>query len=53
MYSLFRLLPVKRLAFEQAPTLGLAWLIAEWFYKFLSFTLNALHSWRHGSYSML
>jgi hypothetical protein len=40
MYTLFRLLPVKQLAYEQAPALALAWLIAELFYKFHSFTLE-------------
>jgi hypothetical protein len=40
MYTLFRLLPLKRLACEQAPALALAWLIAEFFYKFHSFTLE-------------
>ena len=40
MYTLFRLLPVKRLAYEQAPALAIAWLIAELFYKFHSFTLE-------------
>lgn len=42
MYTLFRLLPVKRLAFQQAPALMLAGLIAEWFYKFHSFTLECI-----------
>jgi hypothetical protein len=40
MYTLIRLLPLKRLAFEQMPALALAWLIAELFYKFHSFTLE-------------
>lgn len=40
MYTLFRLLSVKRLALEQVPALGLAWVIAEFFYKFHSFTLE-------------
>ncbi len=40
MYTLIRLLPIKRLAFEQVPALALAWLIAELFYKFHSFTLE-------------
>ncbi|MDH5548246.1 MAG: hypothetical protein OEZ43_21965 [Gammaproteobacteria bacterium] len=40
MYTLYRLLPAKRLAYEQAPALVLAWLIAEMFYKFHSFTLE-------------
>jgi hypothetical protein len=34
MYILLQLLPVERLAYEQAPALGLAWIIAELFYKF-------------------
>ncbi len=40
MYTLFRMLPLKRLAYEQAPALTLSWLIAELFYKFHSFTLE-------------
>ncbi len=40
MYTLFRLLPVKQLAYEQVPALALAWIIAELFYKFHSFTLE-------------
>ena len=40
MYTLFRLLPVKRLAYEQIPALTFAWIIAELFYKFHSFTLE-------------
>jgi hypothetical protein len=40
MYTLLRLLPVERLAYEQAPTLTLAWIIAELFFKFHSFTLE-------------
>ena len=42
MYTLIRMLPVKRLLSEQMPALGLAWLIAEVFYKFKSFTLECL-----------
>lgn len=42
MYTLVRLLPVKRLTYEQLPAIGLAWLIAEMFYKFHSFTLELL-----------
>jgi hypothetical protein len=41
MYTLIRLLPFKRLALEQVPTFASAWLIAESFYKFHSFTLEA------------
>lgn len=40
MYSLFRLLPLRRLLSEQLPVLLLAWAIAEMFYKFKSFTLE-------------
>ena len=40
MYTLFRQLSLKRLAFEQVPALTLAWVIAELFYRFHSFTLE-------------
>lgn len=40
MYTLLQLLPVRRLTYEQAPALGLAWIIAELFYKFHSFSLE-------------
>ena len=40
MYTLFRLLPFKRIALEQVPAFGVAWLIAEFFFKFGSFTLE-------------
>lgn len=40
MYTLLHLLPVKRLAYEQMPALTFAWIIAELFYKFHSFTLE-------------
>ena len=40
MYTLLSILPVKRLAYEQVPALALAWIIAELFYKFHSFTLE-------------
>ena len=40
MYTLIRLLPSKRLVYEQLPSLTIAWLIAEAFYKFKSFTLE-------------
>ena len=40
MFTLLRLLPLKRVAFEQIPTLAAAWLVAELFYKFHSFTLE-------------
>jgi hypothetical protein len=39
---LVRLLSVKRLTYEELPAIGLAWLIAETFYKFHSFTLECL-----------
>ena len=40
MYTLVRLVPWRRLALEQAPALVLAWVIAESFYRFHSFTLE-------------
>jgi hypothetical protein len=40
MYTLFRVLPIKRIASEQAPALAIAWICAELFYKFHSFTLE-------------
>lgn len=40
MYTLFSLLSFKQLTYEQAPSLTLAWLVAEFFYKFHSFTLE-------------
>lgn len=40
MYTLLSLIPVKRLAYEQGPALIFAWIIAELFYKFHSFTLE-------------
>lgn len=40
MYTLIRLLPKKRLLTEQMPALALAWVSAELFYKFHSFTLE-------------
>jgi hypothetical protein len=40
MYTLFRMLSIKRLASEQLPALAFAWVIAELFYKFHSFTLE-------------
>ena len=42
MYTLIRLIPVKRLLLEQAPALGVSFVIAEAFYKFHSFTLECL-----------
>ncbi|MBM3265341.1 MAG: hypothetical protein FJY97_18225 [candidate division Zixibacteria bacterium] len=40
MYTLLSLLPVKRIAYEQAPAIAVAWIVAEVFYKFHSFTLE-------------
>jgi hypothetical protein len=40
MYTLLHLLPVKRLAYEQVPALTFAWIVAELFFKFHSFTLE-------------
>lgn len=40
MYTLLRLLPERRLACEQVPALAGAWVIAELFFKFHSFTLE-------------
>lgn len=40
MFTLIRLLPVQRLLTEQLPALLAAWVIAELFYKFKSFTLE-------------
>lgn len=40
MYTLFKTLTVKQLVYEQAPTLVIAWIVAELFYKFHSFTLE-------------
>ena len=40
MYTLFRSLPLNRVLSEQAPAVGSAWLIAEFFFKFHSFTLE-------------
>ena len=42
MYSLVRILPVARLLREQVPAFLLAFVIAELFYKFHSFTLETL-----------
>jgi hypothetical protein len=41
MYTLFRLLPVRRVVYEQVPPFTLAWIIAELFFKFHSFTLES------------
>lgn len=40
MYTLLQSLTYRRLFTEQLPTLLLAWLIAELFFKFHSFTLE-------------
>jgi hypothetical protein len=42
MYSLFRLLPWHRLLQEQLPAFAIAFIIAEIFYKFHSFSLETL-----------
>ena len=40
MYTLLKSISWKRVGTEQIPALGGAWLIAETFYKFHSFTLE-------------
>jgi hypothetical protein len=40
MFSLLTSLPIRRLLLEQLPSMSLAWLIAEFFYKFHSFSLE-------------
>jgi hypothetical protein len=40
MFTLLKMLPVRRLMGEQLPSLALAWLIAELFYTFHSFSLE-------------
>ena len=40
MYTLIRSLSVKQLLLEQTPAILTAWLIAETFYKFHSFTME-------------
>lgn len=40
MYTLLRSLPLRQLWLEQLPALSLAWVIAEVFYKFKSFSLE-------------
>lgn len=42
MYALVRSLPVRRLLAEQVPVLAFAFVVAELFYKFRSFTLECL-----------
>ncbi|MGA0611704.1 hypothetical protein [Caldimonas sp. KR1-144] len=40
MFTLCRLLPMRRLLGDQLPALALSWLLAELFYKFHSFSLE-------------
>jgi len=40
MFTLLRILSIKRVLIEQAPALAAAWLVAELFYKFHSFSLE-------------
>jgi hypothetical protein len=40
MFTLLRMLSVRRLLVEQLPALAAAWLVAELFYKFHSFSLE-------------
>lgn len=40
MFTLLRMLPLRRLLIEQFPSIAAAWLIAELFYKFHSFSLE-------------
>lgn len=40
MFTLLRTLPTRQLVIEQLPALAGAWLIAEFFYKFHSFSLE-------------
>lgn len=42
MFSLLRILTIRQLASEQLPALAGSWLIAEFFYKFHSFSLECL-----------
>ncbi len=42
MYTLARLVEVRGLMFEQAPVVFIAFVIAELFYKFHSFTLECI-----------
>ena len=41
MYTLLSMLPWRRIAYEQGPAFLIAWIIAELFYKFHSFSLEA------------
>ncbi len=40
MFTLLKMLPMNRLLGEQLPALAVAWLLAELFYKFQSFSLE-------------
>ncbi|MBI5721699.1 MAG: hypothetical protein HZC37_28835 [Burkholderiales bacterium] len=40
MFTLLRLLPLRRVLIEQLPALAAAWLLAELFFRFHSFTLE-------------
>lgn len=40
MFTLLRLLPARQLWIEQLPAMAAAWLVAELFYKFHSFSLE-------------
>jgi hypothetical protein len=42
MFTLLRLLPWQRLIAEQLPAFAIAWVIAETFYKWHSFSLEML-----------
>lgn len=42
MYTLINALPIQRLLVEQLPIVAASLLIAEFFYKFRSFTLEAI-----------
>ena len=42
MYTLIRLIPLRRVLLEQVPCLGASLFIAELFYKFHSFTLECI-----------
>ncbi|MEO7707221.1 MAG: hypothetical protein ABIS28_01770 [Caldimonas sp.] len=42
MFTLLRLLPWQRLVAEQLPAFAVAWLLAESFYKWHSFSLEML-----------
>ena len=42
MYSLFKLLSTRSILTKQLPTFGIAFVVAEIFYKFHSFTLECI-----------